>query len=344
MHSNTPSTATRRTRRAADRRSHNRRAVVASGLAFGIVAAAAFASTAPSAPAQAEAGASTPTFSLVSYSTYSAPLTATVAAAVPEETVAADEAVEAAASVTSAAASVQADIAASGLDIGEPDTSVDTAALEEAAARLNAADALPAPLVPSITEEVTALIASVDSRVNQLRGSLDGAAAKKAEEEAAAEQARLEAEAAAAEAAEAAASAPVSTSSSSSTSSASTGSSSASAPAAPIPSGGTGGDNSPEGAKATAYVMVQARGWGDDQYSCLVSLWNKESGWNYQAMNRSSGAYGIPQALPGSKMSSAGADWQTNAATQISWGLGYISGRYGTPCGAWGQSQSVGWY
>jgi len=341
MHSNTPSTATRRTRRAADRRSHNRRAVVASGLAFGIVAAAAFASTAPSAEAQAEAGASTPTFSLVSYSTYSAPLKATVAPAVPEETVAADEAVEAAASVTSAAASVQADIAASGLDIGEPDTSVDTAALEEAAARLDAADALPAPLVPSITEEVTELIASVDSRVNQLRGSLDGAAAKKAEEEAAAEQARIEAEAAAAEAAEAAeaaASAPVSSSS------ASTRSSSASAPSAPIPSGGTGGDNSPEGAKATAYAMLQARGWGDDQYSCLVSLWNKESGWNYQAMNRSSGAYGIPQALPGSKMSSAGADWQTNAATQISWGLGYISGRYGTPCGAWGQSQSVGWY
>jgi hypothetical protein len=341
MHSNTPSTATRRTRRAADRRSHNRRAVVASGLAFGIVAAAAFASTAPSAEAQAEAGASTPTFSLVSSSTYSAPLKATVTPAVTEETVAADEAVEAAASVTSAAASVQADIAASGLDIGEPDTSVDTAALEEAAARLDAADALPAPLVPSITEEVTELIASVDSRVNQLRGSLDGAAAKKAEEEAAAEQARIEAEAAAAEAAEAAASAPVSTSS---TSSASTGSSSASAPSAPIPSGGTGGDNSPEGAKATAYAMLQARGWGDDQYSCLVSLWNKESGWNYQAMNRSSGAYGIPQALPGSKMSSAGADWQTNAATQISWGLGYISGRYGTPCGAWGQSQSVGWY
>ena len=105
-----------------------------------------------------------------------------------------------------------------------------------------------------------------------------------------------------------------------------------------------GGDNSPEGAKATAYAMLQARGMGDDQYSCLVSLWNKESGWNYQAMNRSSGAFGIPQALPGSKMSSAGADWQTNAATQISWGLGYISSRYGDPCGAWAKSQSSGWY
>jgi hypothetical protein len=90
--------------------------------------------------------------------------------------------------------------------------------------------------------------------------------------------------------------------------------------------------------------MIGGYGWGDDQFSCLVSLWNKESGWNYQAYNRSSGAYGIPQALPGSKMGSAGADWQTNPATQIAWGLGYIAGRYGSPCGAWSHSQSTGWY
>ena len=72
--------------------------------------------------------------------------------------------------------------------------------------------------------------------------------------------------------------------------------------------------------------MVAARGWGDDQFACLVSLWNAESGWRVNAGNKSSGAYGIPQALPGSKMASAGADWQTNPATQITWGLGYISG------------------
>ena len=90
--------------------------------------------------------------------------------------------------------------------------------------------------------------------------------------------------------------------------------------------------------------MVHARGWGDDQYSCLYNLWQRESNWNVYAQNRSSGAYGIPQALPGSKMATAGADWQTNPVTQISWGLGYIAGRYGTPCGAWGHSQSVGWY
>lgn len=97
-------------------------------------------------------------------------------------------------------------------------------------------------------------------------------------------------------------------------------------------------------AQAIARSMLSTYGWGDDQFSCLVSLWNRESGWNYQATNASSGAYGIPQALPGSKMSSAGADWQTNPATQISWGLGYISGRYGSPCNAWAHSQSTGWY
>ena len=104
------------------------------------------------------------------------------------------------------------------------------------------------------------------------------------------------------------------------------------------------GGTSPADAQATARGMLAGYGWGDDQFGCLVSLWQKESGWNYQAYNRSSGAYGIPQALPGSKMGSAGADWQTNPATQIAWGLGYISGRYGTPCGAWGHSQSTGWY
>lgn len=80
------------------------------------------------------------------------------------------------------------------------------------------------------------------------------------------------------------------------------------------------------------------------QYSCLVTLWNHESGWNYRDLNRSSGAYGIPQALPGSKMASAGEDWRTNPITQVKWGLGYIHGRYGTPCGAWRFFQGHNWY
>ncbi|WOQ70564.1 lytic transglycosylase domain-containing protein [Microbacterium limosum] len=100
----------------------------------------------------------------------------------------------------------------------------------------------------------------------------------------------------------------------------------------------------PGSAKAIAYDMVMARGWSSADYDCLVALWQKESGWRVNAHNRSSGAYGIPQSLPGSKMASAGADWETSAATQITWGLGYIGGRYGTPCGAWGHSQARGWY
>lgn len=105
--------------------------------------------------------------------------------------------------------------------------------------------------------------------------------------------------------------------------------------AAPVPAGSS---------REIAQGMLSSYGWGMDQWSCLDSLWQRESHWNHTAMNRSSGAYGIPQALPGSKMASAGADWQTNPATQIRWGLGYIQGRYGSPCGAWGHSQARGWY
>ncbi|MEA9986286.1 lytic transglycosylase domain-containing protein [Subtercola vilae] len=100
----------------------------------------------------------------------------------------------------------------------------------------------------------------------------------------------------------------------------------------------------PGSAKAIAHDMIVAKGWGEDEYSCLVSLFNRESGWNVSAYNAGSGAYGIPQALPGGKMASVGADWQTSAATQITWGLGYITSRYGTPCGAWGHSEDQGWY
>jgi hypothetical protein len=97
-------------------------------------------------------------------------------------------------------------------------------------------------------------------------------------------------------------------------------------------------------AQQIAAGMLGSYGWSSGQFSCLVSLWNVESGWNVTATNPSSGAYGIPQALPGSKMASAGADWQTNAATQIRWGLGYIKSVYGSPCGAWGHEQADGWY
>ncbi|MDO8144014.1 ubiquitin-like domain-containing protein [Isoptericola sp. 178] len=90
--------------------------------------------------------------------------------------------------------------------------------------------------------------------------------------------------------------------------------------------------------------MAAERGWTGSQWTCLESLWTKESNWSHTASNPSSGAYGIPQALPGGKMSSHGGDWQTNPATQIAWGLDYIAGRYGTPCGAWSHSQANNWY
>jgi membrane protein involved in colicin uptake len=103
--------------------------------------------------------------------------------------------------------------------------------------------------------------------------------------------------------------------------------------------------NTPEGAKATARSLAASlHGWGDGEFQCLSNLWQKESGWNYRASNGGSGATGIPQALPGSKMATAGADWQTSAATQIKWGLDYISRGYGSPCSAWSHSQAVNWY
>ena len=106
------------------------------------------------------------------------------------------------------------------------------------------------------------------------------------------------------------------------------------------------GGNTVAGAKATARAMASSKyGWGAGEFSCLDQLWEKESGWNYAALNASSGATGIPQALPGSKMASAGNDWATNATTQIAWGLEYISSsRYGTPCAAWSHSVANNWY
>lgn len=93
-----------------------------------------------------------------------------------------------------------------------------------------------------------------------------------------------------------------------------------------------------------ARALLGEHGFAASEFGCLDSLWTRESNWRWNAANPTSSAYGIPQALPGSKMASAGSDWQTNPVTQIKWGLGYIASRYGTPCAAWGHSQRVGWY
>jgi hypothetical protein len=114
----------------------------------------------------------------------------------------------------------------------------------------------------------------------------------------------------------------------------------------PVPYAGTISSSCTEfsGSRAIGCTLMLGAGFGIDQFPCLDRLWKRESGWNYRATNHGSGAYGIPQALPGRKMASAGADWETSPATQIRWGLGYIKGRYDTPCGAWSHSQSVGSY
>lgn len=98
--------------------------------------------------------------------------------------------------------------------------------------------------------------------------------------------------------------------------------------------------------EAQAYAQQRCAdyGWSDEDFECLIALWNKESGWNVNAHNSYSGAHGIPQALPASKMSSAGADYLTNYQTQVNWGLGYISSRYGSPSVAWAHSCNTGWY
>lgn len=121
----------------------------------------------------------------------------------------------------------------------------------------------------------------------------------------------------------------------------------------PTPSGPSSGGNAGPipascqtytGNRATGCAVMLQSGFTIDQAPCLVSLWNRESGWNPKSSNKSSGAYGIPQAVPGNKMAVYGSDWQTNPVTQIKWGLSYIKSRYKTPCGAWSHSQSTGWY
>ncbi|ALO67560.1 hypothetical protein AS189_15025 [Arthrobacter alpinus] len=127
-------------------------------------------------------------------------------------------------------------------------------------------------------------------------------------------------------------------------------------PAQPAPGGGFipvevllpnipgGAVNDPAGARAYASSQMAANGWAQGEFQCLNQLWDRESSWLTNATNPSSGAYGIAQSLPPGKYASAGSDWLTNYRTQINWGLGYIKNRYGSPCGAWNHSQSVGWY
>ncbi|HEX6467666.1 MAG TPA: lytic transglycosylase domain-containing protein [Streptosporangiaceae bacterium] len=96
--------------------------------------------------------------------------------------------------------------------------------------------------------------------------------------------------------------------------------------------------------KRRAAVLVSHHGWSRRNFICLDLLWMRESGWDHHAYNRFSGAYGIPQAVPGGRMRSAGRDWRTNPRTQVVWGIRYIEQRYGSPCRAWWHSRATGWY
>ena len=206
------------------------------------------------------------------------------------------------------AESLSADVATAGLDVGEV-SAVDTAGLTAGVAALDDRADLSGLTLSALAAWTDAEVTAVQTETTALQDAFTAAKEKKAADEAAQAAAEKAAAEKAAQVAAALASA-----------------------------------NTVAGAKATAEQLASSDyGWGSGEFTCLVSLWNKESGWNYQAYN-SSGATGIPQALPGSKMASAGSDWQTSARTQIIWGLGYISSVYGSPCSAWSHSQSVGWY
>ncbi|WP_435527574.1 lytic transglycosylase domain-containing protein [Microbacterium aurantiacum] len=328
MRSTSADALTRRSRRA-HRRAQRRVGIVAAAAAFSLIAVAGV-----TALPTSEAEASTSSFgdiTLASFSTTVEPTPVVSLSGTDEISTAVRTALADADAALEASVEVSSQVEASGLDLGDAETDIDTDALEDAAERLTASLDLPAPLLPGIAEQVSDAVSAVEKRVDAVRTDLEAAQKAEAERLAAEAEAQRIAEEEAAAAAAAAEAAEAATS---------TGSSSASAaPSRPA------GVYTPAGdAQSIAYGMLGGYGWGDDQFGCLVELWNKESGWNSQAYNASSGAYGIPQALPGSKMASAGADWETNAATQISWGLGYIAGRYGSPCGAWQHSQSVGWY
>ena len=282
-------------------------AATCAGVALGIVALTGVAAAAPlSLPDAAASSFAAPAFRV----TPSVATSPTLEGVVGD----ADAALTRAQATLDDAAAIESDIQAAGLPLAVGDASVDTSALETATDRLSSSDLLPVVLVPALSQNAGSEAQRVAERVAVLRGSLNDAVAAKAAADAAAEAQRQAEEAAAAEAQRQKEAADA-----------------------------LARVNTPEGAKefAQSYAADQY-GWGSDQFSCLVSLWTKESGWNYQAYNPS-GATGIPQSLPGSKMATFGDDWQTNAATQIKWGLDYISRGYGTPCSAWGHSQATDW-
>ncbi len=247
---------------------------------------------------------------------------------------------EAAAAQADSLASMQAELDAA------------TGALNDLAARQRA----------MVTELAALQNTSEDIQQERLDG-LAAAAAAKAAEQAAAEKAAREAAARAAAAAATATATPSpttakpspttakpspSTTKPTTSSTSSTSPTGSSSPSTSAPPKGTDAQIlwAQKNPKTVAQQLMPKFGFDSSQWTCLETLWQKESSWYWAADNPYSSAYGIPQALPGTKMATAGADWLINPATQITWGLGYIKGRYGTPCAAWAawQSRSPHWY
>ncbi|MFE9390071.1 transglycosylase SLT domain-containing protein [Streptomyces sp. NPDC006784] len=174
----------------------------------------------------------------------------------------------------------------------------------------------------SLTQQVDAASSAADA---EARKSAEEAARKQAAEDAAAKKAKAEKEAAAEKAAKKAEERDE------------------------VKSAASRSDERANFAQKSSYSTAEVQSMakqivGGGQYQCFSSIVSRESGWNYRATNASSGAYGLVQALPGSKMASAGADWRTNPATQIKWGLNYMNDRYGSPCGAWDFWQANHYY
>lgn len=304
---------TRRSRRRADSR---RRLLSAAALTTGLAVAAIATTGLAAAPSSAPIAAGLTM--VVPGGLASVPAAISAAQSVSTSAADATDTLDRARATLAKADELNAEIATGGVDVGS-DSAVDTSGLDDATSRLADADVVPMLIFPQLAQDAADQTQDVSDSVDDLRGRFELAKAQRAAELAAAEAKRKADEAAAAAAAAAAAEAQRAAEE-------------------------LAAANTPDGAKAAARQLAADRyGWGDGQLSCLSSLWQKESGWNYRAYNPS-GATGIPQALPGSKMASFGGDWATNARTQIAWGLDYISRAYGTPCAAWGHSQAMNWY
>ena len=261
-----------------------------------------------------------------------------------QQKAAAAQAAQKAAAQTAAEKAAQAAAQKAQQEAAEQAAAQAAAAAAQKAAQEKAAQEAAAQAAQKAAQEKAAQAAAAQKAAEQAAAQKAAAqaAAQKAQQEAAEQAAAQAAAAAAQKAAQKAAQEKAAQEAAAQRAAAQAAAQKAAAQAQAASTANLSGELSPTQAQSLARAMEKDRyGWGSGQFSCLVSLWNRESGWRWNAENAYSGAYGIPQALPPSKM---GAGYQYDARVQISWGLSYIAQRYGTPCGAWGHELSYGWY